>query len=366
MRPPANTRILAGARAESKSFTFLLVLQLVLVALLVAVQYPQFLARFSKQPGRGLAALKAGRRSLKPGGGGGRASAALGAEDGAPPAPHAVPTRNTVWEPACQLPEDVKPGHGAKAFVDISVSSEFGARTRRDAIRGGYGKYARELGMRVRFFVGQAEDEHGATARAAEARQFNDLVVLPMMDTYENLTLKTMGMGVYSSKCGNGDFYVKVDDDVFVYPWRLRRRLEKVGYEMSMYQTALGVYIGNFWVDSRPIRETWHKNYEPRWKGEHFGPYAAGPFYILSKGAVCVPRARALIARARAFLPLSPPLYPHPPLPVPPSLIPLLSSPPPSSHTPPQRFYWRQLARTELEVAKRGHGNGDLDVRSGR
>jgi hypothetical protein len=89
----------------------------------------------------------------------------------------------------------------------------------------------------------------------------------------------------YTSKCGNGDFYVKTDDDVFVYPWRLRRRLEKVDFDQAMYGTHLGVYIGNFWVDSRPIRETWHKNYEPKWKGEHFGPYAAGPFYILSKSA---------------------------------------------------------------------------------
>jgi len=70
-----------------------------------------------------------------------------------------------------------------------------------------------------------------------------------------------------------------------VYPWRLRHRLEKVDFDQVMYGTHLGVYIGNFWVDSKPIRETWHKNYEPKWKGEHFGPYAAGPFYILSRSA---------------------------------------------------------------------------------
>jgi hypothetical protein len=329
MRPPGG-RLLAGGRAESRSFTFLLVLQLILVALLVAVQYPQFLARFSKQPGRGLAALKAGRRALKPGGrGGGGGPEGLAA---AAPVP-AASGKNTVWEPQCQLAEDLQPGHGAKAFVDVSVSSEFSARSRRDAIREGYGKYAQELGMRVRFFVGQAEDEHGTVSRAAEARQFGDLVVLPMMDTYENLTLKTMGMGVYTSKCGNGDFYVKADDDVFVYPWRLRRRLEKVSYEMSMYQTSLGVYIGNFWVDSRPIRETWHKNYEPRWKGEHFGPYAAGPFYVLSKGAVCVllrlPRPSSLPPPSLPLLPISP------------SPSPLRSTPFPRLSLRPQRLYRR-------------------------
>ena len=48
-------------------------------------------------------------------------------------------------------------------------------------------------------------------------------VVLPLMDTYENLTMKVMGMITYTAKCGEGDFYAKADDDVFVYPWRLKR-----------------------------------------------------------------------------------------------------------------------------------------------
>ena len=108
-------------------------------------------------------------------------------------------TPDTVWTPQCQLPLDNSPNHGPKAFVDISVSSEFGARSRRDAIRAGYGKYAQELGMRVRFFVGEAEDVHGSAARGSEAKEFGDLVVLKMQDTYENLTLKSMGMACVKS-----------------------------------------------------------------------------------------------------------------------------------------------------------------------
>jgi hypothetical protein len=66
-----------------------------------------------------------------------------------------------VHRPTCQLPEDL-PASGSTAgapapvLVDISVSSEFSARSRRDAIRAGYGAQARALGMRVRFFVGEA------------------------------------------------------------------------------------------------------------------------------------------------------------------------------------------------------------------
>lgn len=170
-----------AAPRESRSFTVLLVLQLILVAVLVAVQYPALLsraaARLSGKP-RGLSRLKTRPSKVDP---------SLIA-----PAPASVP--DTVWTPSCQLAEDKTPGHGPKVFVDVSVSSEFSARSRRDAIRVGYGKYAKTLGMRVRFFVGEADDEHGDTARGAEAREHGDLVVLRMKDTYENLTLKSMGM----------------------------------------------------------------------------------------------------------------------------------------------------------------------------
>lgn len=276
---PALGSKAAGAQRESRSLTVLQLVTLIVVALIVASQYPRLLARFSRDRDHAAADT---RRRLKSGVG----AASIAAAAAGPPAAPGEP--DTVWTPRCQLEEDRAPSHGNKSFVDISVSSEFDMRSRRDAIRAGYAKYARELGMRVRFFVGQAEadDEHGRLSRASESKQFGDLVILPMVDTYENLTLKTMGMAVYTSKCGNGDFYVKTDDDVFVYPWRLQKRLEKVTYEESMYKTRLGVYLGNFWIDSRPIRESWHKNYESKWKGEHYGPYAAGPFYILSKGAV--------------------------------------------------------------------------------
>jgi hypothetical protein len=47
----------------------------------------------------------------------------------------------------------------------------------------------------------------------------------------------------------------------------------------------MGAYMGNFWVDAKPIKEEWHKNYEGRWTGGYFPPYAGGPFYVLSRPA---------------------------------------------------------------------------------
>ena len=163
---------------------------------MVAVQYPTLLARAAARlgqagkPMRGRGRTRGARAAA--GGGPSIAAAAAAAAVDAPMVVEGPP--DTVWTPHCQLSEDKLPGHGLKSFVDIGVSSEFSARSRRDAIRAGYGKYARELGMRVRFFVGEAEDEHGEVSRRSEAKEFGDLVVLRMRDTYENLTLKSMGM----------------------------------------------------------------------------------------------------------------------------------------------------------------------------
>lgn len=278
MAPPLDGRRATLNPRESRACTGLLVLQLIVVALLMSIHYPGLVAKLGNKSSDALGARKL-KRSLT-------SKVIIGAAAAAAAAP--APAAATVWEPRCQLPNDVLPHHGNKSYIDIAVSSEWDARARRDAIRMGYAAYARTIDISVRFFVGESEalDRKGLEERTREQAEFGDLVILPMSDTYENLTLKSMGMAVYTSKCGNGDFYVKTDDDVFVYPWRLKRRLEKVKIDSIMWKTKLGVYMGNFWVDSRPIRETWHKNYEPKWKGEHYNAYAAGPFYILSKGAV--------------------------------------------------------------------------------
>ena len=104
---------------------------------------------------------------------------------------------------------------------------------------------------------------------------------LPSFNATTNHPPPPSRCSTYVSKCGNGDFYVKADDDVFVHPLLLRRRLEEVAPDKA----RLGLYMGTFWVDARPIRDSSHKNFEPNWKGEFYTPYAAGPFYILSRSA---------------------------------------------------------------------------------
>ena len=133
-----------------------------------------------------------------------------------------------------------------------------------------------------------AQLAHEALARDSEQRQFGDLVILPMADTYNNLTKKTLAMAVHTSVCGRGAFFVKTDDDVFIFPWRLAKRLAKVQADLAMYKSGLGVYLGTFWENMPPITATDSKNFEPQWgwRGKFFTPFAGGPFYLLSRPVI--------------------------------------------------------------------------------
>jgi hypothetical protein len=221
-----------------------------------------------------------------------------------------------LWAPRCQLADEPvsEKSPGSSYSVDICVSTELSERGRRDAIRKGYAPFARSLGARVIFFAGtpQGPDPHDKYSAEDEARKHGDLVMLPMRDTYDNLTLKSLAMAVYAAHCGAGDFYVKADDDVFVFADKLIQFLNKLAMDTVMYKRALGVYVGTFWVDAAPIISEGNKNHEGGWvfatspprndsqpkmaRGEHFTPYAGGPFYILSR-----PAAEWLGTRARTL-----------------------------------------------------------------
>jgi hypothetical protein len=244
---------------------------------------------------------------------GGRRAAAAAAHP--PPLPRAgYASRHeglrALWEPRCQLP--LEGPSAPHVIADICVSSEMHKRGRRDAIRAGYKRFAEEMGFRVRFFVGapSGPDPHDLTSAESEQRLNGDLVMLPFRDSYENLTLKSLAMVVYASRCGAGDYFIKTDDDVFVFAWRLQQFLGEVELDLPMYKRALGVYIGTFWENAPPILAWDNKNFEDKWvlkeltvngsmvlggshakdparmkRGTHFTPYAGGPFYILSRAA---------------------------------------------------------------------------------
>eukprot|EP01105_Mastigella_eilhardi_P011131 TRINITY_DN2572_c0_g1_i1.p1 TRINITY_DN2572_c0_g1~~TRINITY_DN2572_c0_g1_i1.p1 ORF type:complete len:254 (+),score=56.31 TRINITY_DN2572_c0_g1_i1:47-763(+) len=151
----------------------------------------------------------------------------------------AVATSNGPQRVAgCVVPERDKPG--VQAFFGIVTRLE--QKARRTAIR--------ETWLTVdpgsigyKFFVGVPENKTLAYARefiATEVVQYSDVVLLEgFMDTYRNLTKKTVALLLWSYANENFDFLVKIDDDIFP---NIRGLLDTV---LQPHIDSLDVYMGD-------------------------------------------------------------------------------------------------------------------------
>ncbi|KAK7486322.1 hypothetical protein BaRGS_00022492, partial [Batillaria attramentaria] len=116
-------------------------------------------------------------------------------------------------------------------LVFLIVSSHL-LRKRRDSIRQTWASITKNNTSRYRHVF-----LFGATRRNAlmeivreESRQFRDVLVSDFLDSYDNLTLKTlMGLRWAATRCRHARFFMKVDDDVWVNTVALRKMLTRKG-----------------------------------------------------------------------------------------------------------------------------------------
>ncbi|KAK9807182.1 hypothetical protein WJX73_004899 [Symbiochloris irregularis] len=113
----------------------------------------------------------------------------------------------------------------SKALVVLGVNTGLNARQRRDNLRrtwvptgSALRKMEADTGVHIRFVIGYSEqkDDPAEASVQAEMREFGDIVRVDVVDTYGDLSLKTLKLfAVLPSKI-DADFYFKVDDDVAV------------------------------------------------------------------------------------------------------------------------------------------------------
>lgn len=127
----------------------------------------------------------------------------------------------------------------------------------------------------VRFFVAlNARKEVNAVLKK-EAAYFGDIVILPFMDRYELVVLKTIAICEYGVHNVTASYIMKCDDDTFV-------RLPTVLREIERIPPTRSVYMGNLNLLHRPLRHgKWAVSYE-EWPEEVYPPYANGPGYVIT------------------------------------------------------------------------------------
>ncbi|XP_062979691.1 beta-1,3-galactosyltransferase 2-like [Elgaria multicarinata webbii] len=113
-----------------------------------------------------------------------------------------------------------------------------------------------------------------------ESSTYRDIIQQNFLDTYNNLTLKTlMGMEWVSKFCPNATYVMKADSDIFLnVDYMVSHLLQPHLPPKKDYMT------GYIYLNSKPIRNKAYKWYVPWevYRNDTYPPYCAGPGYVLS------------------------------------------------------------------------------------
>uniref|UniRef100_A0A8C4Y3W2 Hexosyltransferase n=1 Tax=Gopherus evgoodei TaxID=1825980 RepID=A0A8C4Y3W2_9SAUR len=113
-----------------------------------------------------------------------------------------------------------------------------------------------------------------------ESTLHHDIIQQDFLDTYNNLTLKTlMGMEWVSRHCPNASYVMKADSDIFLNVGFLARELLQL--QLPPKKDFMTGYI---YRNTGPLRSKAYKWYVPRevYPNDTYPPYCGGPGYVLS------------------------------------------------------------------------------------
>ncbi|CAL1605577.1 unnamed protein product [Knipowitschia caucasica] len=194
----------------------------------------------------------------------------------------------------------------AKPYIITMVTSAPANQRARQAIRDTWGGEVEVEGLRVMtlFIVGVPSDPVLGKLLVVEARERGDLIQGRFLDTYANLTLKSLSMLGWARRfCPQAHFMVKADDDVFFNPRALLHFLNK---SKSPYEHG-DLYLGRVHMRVAPNRNPASKHYLPAgaFSQSVFPDYCSGTAYVLSRSALLK------ISLAASALSLSTPLPPE-------------------------------------------------------
>uniref|UniRef100_A0A8D2LKY8 Hexosyltransferase n=1 Tax=Varanus komodoensis TaxID=61221 RepID=A0A8D2LKY8_VARKO len=165
-------------------------------------------------------------------------------------------------------------------FLVILVTSRLDDVKARMAIRKTWGK-ERVIDDKLvvtYFLLGTNLETHDQIIVITENILYNDIIQKDFLDTYNNLTLKTlMGLEWIHKFCPQSTFVMKTDSDMFVNPYYLIELLLK-------RNSTTGLFTGAINMHAYPIRDPnskWYVN-EMEYPGQNYPPFCSGTGYVLS------------------------------------------------------------------------------------
>ncbi|KAL4297559.1 hypothetical protein GQ457_12G000310 [Hibiscus cannabinus] len=170
----------------------------------------------------------------------------------------------------------------------IGIVTTFGRKKNRDVIRKAWmrsgaalEKLEEEKGIVVRFVIGRSSNRGDSLDREIdnEHSQTNDFIVLNHVEAPEERSKKIKFFFVRAVESWDAEFYVKVNDDVYV-------NIDTLGATLSAHLDKPRVYMGCM-KSGQVFSEPTHKWYEPDWwkfgDAKSYFRYASGEIYAISR-----------------------------------------------------------------------------------
>lgn len=183
-------------------------------------------------------------------------------------------------EDICSVGDDKK---DVKIIVLISTTHVNTAR--RKALRETWLTHTRSNtgDVRYAFLLGATANNAEQVALETESATYGDIIQEDFIDSYNNLTLKTiMAFKWASLKCKVAKFFMKTDDDMFV---NLKSLMDTVKKYSFVLEKGIGGYCN---LSREPIRsntDKWSVTYE-MYPHKLYPPYCSGTGYVTNLNVV--------------------------------------------------------------------------------
>ncbi|KAF5285708.1 hypothetical protein FQA39_LY16514, partial [Lamprigera yunnana] len=159
----------------------------------------------------------------------------------------------------------------------IIITSAPSHETARMAIRQTWGHFAARRDVAIVFMLGSTTNANYQNVIEKEQFLYGDILQGKFVDTYENLTLKTISMLEWVKEfCPKSDYVLKTDDDMFI---NIPRLLTFIGKRNPESRAIYG-RLAKKW---KPIRNKKSKYYisPQQYKPAVFPDFTTGPAYLL-------------------------------------------------------------------------------------
>ncbi|KAL3885858.1 hypothetical protein ACJMK2_025890 [Sinanodonta woodiana] len=176
----------------------------------------------------------------------------------------------------CKLYDD-----SGEIYLIIFIFTTHQRQQERNAIRQTWLNYTNKnkANIRYSFLLGEVPDENIRKLVEEENKIHNDIIKEDFVDTYQNLTYKTMMAFKYAiTKCSHAKFVLKTDDDMWVNIPGLLKVLKR---EETTLQTAVG---GACHPEAGPIRNPaskWYASFQSYPHNSYPG-FCSGTGYVTS------------------------------------------------------------------------------------